>query len=549
MTLLKKIPFAFMLLLTAPGLRAAGMEVPFISVSALGTANAGAVEADDAATQYFNPAGMALLKPGTQVSQPFGLVFAGGKVTNDVSNQGGTQAVSSYGSPDNAQDGRYVDGRSSSKFLPAVLPLGALFVSRSVDDMITVGLGMFSPGGGVLNYKGDYFGRYFFKSGDVELANINPAISIRFDDKHSVGLGASVVGGHARFMKSDDPQGAAPYISQGVIEHGNAAQLAGLGSVLSAANPGLSSVIQGLQAGIAYNSLPDSVRGQINSAAGSALLDPSSTVSAQVDMWGLGLGFNLGYLYQISDTQRIGFSYRSQSTVHMRGELEWDLSNLRSKTPGLEPVLFDNMSLSDYVARNVHPDTKARLDLIIPAKFDMAYFVSVSPKVDLMANWQFNKTSSLQSSCVNFSDVAGGMNGSVHQGPACLDLKARDSSTFSLGMNYHVDDKLTLRTGAQYDQTPVPSAKYRTPGAPDNNRLLLAFGANYRLAKNTSLDFAYAYMMVQDGASDYHDRCRNTYYEGTPSSSNNCSGDGGTFRGLYTGVHAQIIGAQLNKKF
>lgn len=528
---------------------AAGIEVPFISISGLGSANASAAEGNDASVQYFNPAGMARLKGGSRVSQPFGLIFGGGKVTNDTSNQGGTQAVQSYGSADSVEDGRPVDGRQSSEFLPAVLPLGSLFVSHPIDDTLTFGLGVFSPGGGNINYKGDYFGRFQLKSAALEMISINPSLAIRLDDKHSIGFGASVIGAHSLIKKVSDPEGASPYFAQNMLSNANATQLAGLGAVLSSVSPELKSLLQSIQVGIAYDALPDNIRGPINTAAAQLLLDPSSTVKTMTTLWGYGLGYNLGYMYQISDQQRIGLSYRSESIVHMRGDLEWDLSKLSSTTSQLDALLFDGKSMADYVSQYVFPDTTAKLDLIIPAKFDLAYFYSITPRIDLMANWQFNRSSAVQSACITYTDQPGGADGSVHLGEACLDLKSRDTSTVSLGMNYHVDDKLSLRTGIQYDQTPVPSATYRGAGSPDSNRRMLALGTNYKIDANTNLDFAYAYMMAEDSKADYHQRCRISYYEGTPSNSNNCLGDGGNFRATYSGVHAHIIGLQLNKQF
>lgn len=301
-------------------------------------------------------------------------------------------------------------------------------------------------------------------------------------------------------------------------------------------------------AGIVYGTLPTGVRGPINSIAGAALLDPESTGLAKAEMYGAGFGFNLGYVFNLSETQRISLSYRSRSTIHLKGKLDWQLENIRTKTPEQDALLFDGMSFSEYLARNYRPDTTAELGLIIPAKLDAGYFIKASQKLDVMANLQLNQTSAVQRQCLRFGDQPGGPTGTIHQGDQCVDLNWRDSYTASVGANYHLNDQLTLRTGIQYDQTPVPSTRYRSYANPDNNRLMLALGANYQHDKQTNIDFAYAYMQVEDGKADYVVPCRVTYFSGSSPDANNCTDSGGVFRANYTNVHSHIVGIQLNKK-
>ena len=86
------------------------------------------------------------------------------------------------------------------------LPVAALFASTPINDTVSVGLGVFSPGGGNLNYKKDWFGRNFVDSTAIETVNINPSLSIRFDDKHSIGLGVSALVGHAKLKQQIDAE-------------------------------------------------------------------------------------------------------------------------------------------------------------------------------------------------------------------------------------------------------------------------------------------------------------------------------------------------------
>ncbi|MFX8569846.1 outer membrane protein transport protein, partial [Acinetobacter baumannii] len=84
--------------------------------------------------------------------------------------------------------------------------------------------------------------------------------------------------------------------------------------------------------------------------------------------------------------------------------------------------------------------------------------------MDLMLNYTFNRTSAVKDLTVELvnqkTDAA--------PGPVVLAQNWRDSFTAAAGINYRWNDKLTLRTGLQFDQTPVPGPAFRHPGLADN---------------------------------------------------------------------------------
>ncbi|MFX5245190.1 outer membrane protein transport protein, partial [Acinetobacter baumannii] len=83
----------------------------------------------------------------------------------------------------------------------------------------------------------------------------------------------------------------------------------------------------------------------------------------------------------------------------------------------------------------------------------------------------------------------------------------RDSFTAAAGINYRWNDKLTLRTGLQFDQTPVPGPAFRHPGLADNDRWMASLGLGYQIDKNTSVDLAYSYLHILPSDANYHERC------------------------------------------
>ena len=76
-----------------------------------------------------------------------------------------------------------------------------------------------------------------------------------------------------------------------------------------------------------------------------------------------------------------------------------------------------------------------------------------------------------------------------------------DSYRYSLGANYHLNDKLTLRGGLAFDETPVSDA-FRTARIPDEDRTWIAFGAQYRLSRKSAIDVGYAHLFIRDAAID-----------------------------------------------
>lgn len=76
-----------------------------------------------------------------------------------------------------------------------------------------------------------------------------------------------------------------------------------------------------------------------------------------------------------------------------------------------------------------------------------------------------------------------------------------DTWRVSVGANWRLNDRLMLRGGIAYDETPV-SDRYRTARIPDEDRTWLAFGAQYRLSPQSLIDVGYAHLFVKDARID-----------------------------------------------
>ncbi|HEY9237165.1 MULTISPECIES: OmpP1/FadL family transporter [Phenylobacterium] len=87
-----------------------------------------------------------------------------------------------------------------------------------------------------------------------------------------------------------------------------------------------------------------------------------------------------------------------------------------------------------------------------------------------------------------------------------------DTTSGGVGIDYAVNDRLTLRGGVQYDPTPTPDDA-RTARVPDGNRWLYGVGATATVAEGLKVDAALAYIDFEK-TDVVHDT---TFYEGTPA--------------------------------
>lgn len=533
---------------------AGGLDLPSITAAQQGTSNANGAEAADPSVIYYNPAGLALMKPGLQVSQGLTLLRLGGHVAVDQAGTTHTASatqVNGQGTPTSQTmngDPTSSNTKAPGAFWTSILGASGLFASMPIDDMVTAGIGVFVPGGANFNYRAGWAGTYQINSLALETLNINPSIGIRFDDKHSLGFGVSALAGHVRQTVDIDVQGVVPYLTKSAADNG--AVLTNLGNgpgSLVAQVVGAGCPIGNQVAGLTSTQLDacNTIYGQLgqNLAQGRGF--------AKVEMYGYGFGYNMGYMFSANEHTRFGLAMRSKSVMHMYGDLTWYLDGL-SYQNAAGGVLTGDPSLSHYLANNLRPNTDARGNLTIPARYSANFFHALNDKVDLMGDFTFIETSAVKEIRVHFKDQQ--INGkTIKQGDGIVNTNWRNSFKVSVGGNYHYDDKLMLRTGFQYDKTPVPSAEYRHPGAPDSDRFMLSIGANYKYKKNLTFDAAYSYVKLADSQSNYHDTCRGTTVDNPDGTYNpngaSCTSNGGTFKGKFYDTSIHVIGVQMNQKF
>ena len=74
----------------------------------------------------------------------------------------------------------------------------------------------------------------------------------------------------------------------------------------------------------------------------------------------------------------------------------------------------------------------------------------------------------------------------------------KDTWKFAGGVNYQYDEKVVLRGGLAYEQSPVNDTD-RGARLPDNDRVWLTAGARYKYSTALNFDVGAAYIFVKDG--------------------------------------------------
>ncbi len=96
--------------------------------------------------------------------------------------------------------------------------------------------------------------------------------------------------------------------------------------------------------------------------------------------------------------------------------------------------------------------------------------------------------------------------------PQVNEQNYRDTFSMALGGEYDVSDRLTLRAGTMFDESPITD-RYRTTRVPDGDRTWLSAGATWNITDTFSASLSYAHVFVKSEPIDRTD----TFFAGTPA--------------------------------
>ncbi|WP_297493572.1 OmpP1/FadL family transporter [Acidocella sp.] len=191
----------------------------------------------------------------------------------------------------------------------------------------------------------------------------------------------------------------------------------------------------------------------------------------------LGIGYNLGVLYQIDDATRIGFDYHSRIRHNIHGAQTLSI-----------PAIYSLYSPGTVALLN-QANSGATTSITLPDSAGLAIYHQITPAWAVMGSVEWTDWSLFKTLAVTATNGSGGT--VIHE-------NWRNTWFAGIGTNYYVTDRLMLQGGIAFDQSPVTTAN-RTTRVPDADHYDVGIGAQYQLLRNARLELAYGHIFSHGG--------------------------------------------------
>src|SRR6266487_1417356 len=186
-------------------------------------------------------------------------------------------------------------------------------------------------------------------------------------------------------------------------------------------------------------------------------------VTVRVEGKDTSYGFNLGAMFRMTPDTTLGVSYRSSIKYEVEG----------------------TVAFSGAIGQ---PDGNVSLDIKMPDSTSFALKHRINPSWTLLAD-------ATRTGWAKIKDLTIVRDTGVQLESTPENFK--NTWRVGVGAVYRYDDAWSIKTGLAYDQTPVNDTD-RTARLPDQNRMWLSFGGQYKLSKDGTLDFGYAHLFIKD---------------------------------------------------
>ena len=206
--------------------------------------------------------------------------------------------------------------------------------------------------------------------------------------------------------------------------------------------------------------------GGIDIISGSGKLKRESTpgnAALDIDASGVGVGFNLGTVFELNDNNRFGFSYHYSPEIEATGDMYYNVG-AGNMIDG-QTLLLPLPSMAEFSGYHKIQDSK----------FAVHYSVQ-------WIGWSaFDELTTKEG-----VPVVGNIK----------DYKWKDGYHFALGGTYYLNNAWTLRAGYMYDT--AAQDQLTSISVPDSDRQWLSAGFGYNFKQHHTVDFGITYLMGKD---------------------------------------------------
>lgn len=456
------------------------------SAEGLGTAFAGgAAIADSAATAYYNPAGMSLLK-SSEIDATATWIQPDVRFSGSNSNP-------LYGAVPG--EGPTVSGINGPQVVkPAAI--GSLFGVWKIDDRLSAGVTFAVPYGERVEYKENWVGRYQALASDLTDYEASFVMSYKLLPNFSVGGGVRVDYLEGRLSQALNVSAIGLQVAQGLgnaaTQYGTGAQQAAAGAKAAAAGAAAAAAAGNLALAAQLQTQAQTLGAQAQQAAAAAQALGTQATGMQTMALGwaaggsdglakvtgndYGVGYTLGAMWEFDQATRLGFNYRSKVFHDLSGNSQIQLPGNASAAP----TQFTSL-LPSY--------QNASLKLTLPDSANVSLYHDINDQWAVMASAEWTGWSSL-----NQLNVIGQGGTTISSMPEHWE----DTYYLAAGVNYKPIERWTLHFGVAYDQAPMNDTN-RTARIPDADRYWVAGGVSYAVTPKSDVHFGYAHLFTPGG--------------------------------------------------
>ncbi|OIQ22600.1 MAG: transporter [Flavobacterium sp. MedPE-SWcel] len=173
---MRKLLFLTIAALTASSAFAGGYRVSLQGQKQLAMGHTGVAVVNSAEVLFFNPSGMAFLEKRFNVSVGANALFARTKFQNETYNW--KSSTSNFGTPFN------------------------VYASYKVNDVLSLGIAVYTPYGSKVEWDDDWQGSHLVNNINLNAKYVQPSISLKLNDKFSIGGGPIYVNGQVEFNRN-----------------------------------------------------------------------------------------------------------------------------------------------------------------------------------------------------------------------------------------------------------------------------------------------------------------------------------------------------------
>ena len=447
---MKKLVVLIMTAMLSLSAFAEGYQVNLLSTKQTGMGHVGVGMKLGAESMHFNPAGLAFLKTNMDFSLGISAVMAKAK---------------------------YINGSYSAKTdNPVSTPLYA-YAGFKIYDNLAAGISLTTPYGSSLKWPKHWKGADLIQDISLKAYVIQPTLSYKITDELSIGVGLQLAWGNVNLsrglMAAKDIQGIGK-----LMEVKLAPYLAYLPETDKEAVQKMITVMEGTTVPPAY-----------------ARLEGNAHMRA---------GFNVGIMYDVCDKVTIGLSYRSKikmrvkegdagltyssrSLENMFGDMEYLMEKYAEMLAGAG---LPNISIPKYDQGSFHAE------LPLPSNTTLGVSYRPTDRWELALDLQYVGWNAYDSLNVYFNEAELGI------APIKAEKDYKNTMTYRIGASYKATDRLDVRAGVYYDQSPIRKNLYN-PETPGMNKLGFSAGLTFEPYKGLQIDVAFLYIQGFDRDGNY----------------------------------------------